>query len=242
MENQIDLGRLRKSEWIGGIIYWPIFLFGAPLLAALAVSAIWPTADAALWLSRTNFIYCLINAAALVLIFFRYLKAQLLRLQERGWRLFADLGIGYAAYYGLSIAAGYVISLLMQLFSTPYLNANQDAVEESLRVLPVLVILESLLLAPTAEELLTRGLIFGTLRRRSRILAYALSMLAFSLAHCVSNLPYQPFAVTLIDVVTYLPAGFVLAWVYERSGTIWTSVFLHAVINGVALLLQAAIR
>ena len=64
-------------------------------------------------------------------------------------------------------------------------------------------------------------------------------MLVFSLAHCAAVMFDQPVGVTVISVLSYLPAGYVLAWSYERSGSIWTPIFLHTAINAVTLLLQA---
>jgi membrane protease YdiL (CAAX protease family) len=37
-------------------------------------------------------------------------------------------------------------------------------------------------------------------------------------------------------MVQYLVPGIILAWVYERSGTLWTSIILHAVTNALAVL------
>lgn len=242
MEQPYDPGSLRRSELIGGIVYWPAFLLVIPQAAILAMQLFWPTTDYALALTRINFLFGLFNAAALVLLFRRYLKEQFSRLQLRGRLLFADVGLGYAVYFGLAWVAGNVISLLAGLFSVETFNANQEAVEAAVRTVPALAIIDACLLAPPAEELLTRGLIFCGLYRRSRFWAYALSMLAFSLAHCAASIPYQPVGVTVINFLTYLPAGFILARVYERSETIWTSIFLHGFINAMSLVLQAVMR
>ena len=57
----------------------------------------------------------------------------------------------------------------------------------------------------------------------------------FALAHV------WQFAVSGGDVtyfwlmVQYLVPGAVLAWVYERTGTLWTSIALHAVTNALSL-------
>ena len=243
MEQHADLGRLRRSELIGGIVYWPLFLFGVPLLAVLAVKYLWLPQSEAQAQARANFVYGLINAAALALLFRRYLQEQFLRLQARGWRLFADVGIGYLQYYFLAYLTSIVISLLTRFFGLGSVaNANQEAVEAAAHSVPVLAILDACLLAPLAEELLTRGLIFSGLCRRSRFWAYALSMAVFALAHCAASMFHQPVSVTLINFLTYLPAGFLLARVYERTGSIWTSILLHGVINAVSLAMLALLR
>ena len=61
-------------------------------------------------------------------------------------------------------------------------------------------------------------------------------MTAFAFAHVFAYLLDQSPLISLINFVSYLPAGFALAWVYERSESIWASIILHGIINGVALL------
>ena len=36
-------------------------------------------------------------------------------------------------------------------------------------------------------------------------------------------------------MLQYLVPGLVLAWTYERSGTLWSSVMLHAFVNAMAI-------
>jgi len=38
-----------------------------------------------------------------------------------------------------------------------------------------------------------------------------------------------------VVMVQYLVPGFVLAWVYDHSGTLWTSIGLHAAANALAV-------
>ena len=90
-------------------------------------------------------------------------------------------------------------------------------------------------LAPFVEETLFRGLVFGSLKDKSRAGAYLASCLLFALLHV------WQFAVTSRDLtyfllmVQYLVPGLVLAWAYEHSGTLWTSVALHAAANALSI-------
>ena len=91
------------------------------------------------------------------------------------------------------------------------------------------------LLAPFVEEVLFRGLVFGCLKEKSRIFAYILSCALFAFLHvwtaAVSNwdLGY------LILMLQYLVPGLVFAWAYEHSGTLWTSILLHMLVNALSL-------
>jgi membrane protease YdiL (CAAX protease family) len=42
--------------------------------------------------------------------------------------------------------------------------------------------------------------------------------------------------------VQYLPISIVLAWIYERSGTIWTSIFFHMGINAMSFYVLNALE
>ena len=100
---------------------------------------------------------------------------------------------------------------------------------------PRMTVLIVVLLAPFVEEVLFRGLVFGCLKEKSRIFAYILSCALFAFLHvwtaAVSNwdLGY------LILMLQYLVPGLVFAWAYEHSGTLWTSILLHMLVNALSL-------
>ena len=100
---------------------------------------------------------------------------------------------------------------------------------------PRMTALIVVLLAPFVEEVLFRGLVFGCLKEKSRIFAYILSCALFAFLHvwtaAVSNwdLGY------LILMLQYLVPGLVFAWAYEHSGTLWTSILLHMLVNALSL-------
>lgn len=77
-------------------------------------------------------------------------------------------------------------------------------------------------IAPFFEELIFRGFLYGTLRKRMRWLPAALTTaFLFSLAHGYG----------LLGFATILWSGLVLAWVYERSGSLVPAVAVHTLGN-----------
>jgi membrane protease YdiL (CAAX protease family) len=80
--------------------------------------------------------------------------------------------------------------------------------------------------APMAEEIFFRGFLFGALRRRGLVVATLVSGLAFGLAH-VASAPIG-FLVPLALL------GMILALIYERTGSLYPSMALHAVNNSIA--------
>lgn len=113
-------------------------------------------------------------------------------------------------------------------------NPNNRAVEELLRSGAGSLSAAILLLAPLGEELMFRGGLFGSLRRFGFPLAAGLSALLFGLAHVW---PYAFLAPGYLwYLLQYLPAGLALAWCYQRTGSIWSSILLHMLNNGLSLL------
>ncbi|MBQ6160772.1 MAG: CPBP family intramembrane metalloprotease [Oscillospiraceae bacterium] len=234
-----DVGALRKGELIGGLVWLALFFFGAHFVLRRVAPLLGIDLNQIGAFVSVNLIFDAVNAAVLCTLLFRFLKDQFRRLQDRGWALFPDLLLGWLVNYGLSLLVSLVISVLLVIFSVEsYQNLNQEAAELLISAAPLAAIASACILAPLAEELSFRGVLFCGLYPRSRILAYAVSMLAFSLLHVLSAIPYQPVSITLINLLVYLPAGYALSWIYERSGSIWSAVFLHAALNAISLLLQ----
>ena len=89
-------------------------------------------------------------------------------------------------------------------------------------------------LAPFVEEVLFRGLVFGNLRGKSRTVAYLVSCLLFALLHVWQFAVVNRDLAYFLLMVQYLVPGLVLAWVYDHSGTLWTSIGLHAAANALS--------
>ena len=88
---------------------------------------------------------------------------------------------------------------------------------------------------PIAEEIFFRGIVFTALRRHtSRVLAMLVSASVFSAAHT-----------NAVGFVPILLLGCVLAYVYERTGSLWSSIAVHIVHNsflvGLALTMKALV-
>jgi len=81
------------------------------------------------------------------------------------------------------------------------------------------------LLAPFAEEVMFRGLVFGWLRQRLRP----------SLAALVSALPFGLLHIQPQHILYAGAAGFFLALIYQRSGSLWSSIAAHMAINIIAV-------
>jgi membrane protease YdiL (CAAX protease family) len=83
-------------------------------------------------------------------------------------------------------------------------------------------LVEYVLLAPLFEEVLFRGLLFATLRRRLGAWpAAAISATLFAAAHGYG----------LLGFASVFWSGLLWAWIYEKSGSLWPSLTAHALNN-----------
>ena len=89
---------------------------------------------------------------------------------------------------------------------------------------------------PVVEETLFRGLIFGSLRKRSRLLAYLISALVFMI-YSVWQLLFTSAGLGQVAIIalSYLPELITLTWCYERTGCIWSPILLTALVNFVVI-------
>ena len=96
------------------------------------------------------------------------------------------------------------------------------------------VLLIVVVLAPFVEEVLFRGLVFGNLKLKSRPVAYVVSCALFAALQVWQFAVVRQDMTYFIVMLQYLVPGFMLAWVYDRSGTLWTAIGLHAAANALA--------
>ena len=50
----------------------------------------------------------------------------------------------------------------------------------------------------------------------------------------VPDFALYPAGKVLLSCIPYLPASVALAWTYEKAGTIWASISLHAIVNALS--------
>ena len=144
-------------------------------------------------------------------------------------RVLSSLGLGLIAFYGFNELS----ARLLRLLPLRLANLNDATISTRLGASPGSTILIVVFLAPVVEETLFRGYAFGVLRERSRTAAYVFSCLLWALAH-VWQYAAGDWSYLLLTL-QYVAPGLVLAWTYERAGSLWGSVLLHGVVNALAV-------
>ncbi len=219
--------QMTESERRRGWVFLALYLLVFPYLNGWAQR---------LWLgggeppvAETNLVYYTLLFALALLVFWTFLR--------HGFDLLADwlpenlfaFFTGFAGWAGLLFLA----RLIPLPVESPQALQYQQEYLLSGRATVMLVVV----LIPLTEEILFRGLVFGSLRHYSRPLAYAVSVLLFALASVwryALDLGDPRYLLTALEV---LPAGLALAWCYDNGGSIWSAVALRMAINGVTLFL-----
>jgi membrane protease YdiL (CAAX protease family) len=100
-----------------------------------------------------------------------------------------------------------------------------------------LMLLNTVILVPITEEVFYRGVIFGSLDKTNRLLAYVVSVLVFSAIHVVGYIGSDTSAFwVVISLLQYIPASICLAWTYAQTDSIFTPTLIHMAINLLAML------
>jgi membrane protease YdiL (CAAX protease family) len=144
-------------------------------------------------------------------------------LQRLGVRRFRPSALKWMA----AAAGAYLLFAL--LYSSLIVEPEQKDIAEGFGTIPVQVLL-IVVAAPISEEVCFRGMLFGGLRERlPRIGAALLSGAIFGALHAVTGVSAVPPLIMF---------GFVLALLYEKTGSIVPGILLHMLNNSVALLAQ----
>lgn len=217
--------QMTDSERRRGWVFFALYLFFFPYLNGWAQRLLLHEGETLA--AEFGVIYYALLFVLTLLVFWSFLR--------HGFSLLLDWlpENCFALVTGLAgaLALGFLINLIPLPVEDP---VRMQYVQEYL-LSPAATMVLVVILIPLVEEALFRGLLFGSLRRYSRPLAYAVTVIIFALASV------WRYALDLGDVrylllaVRYIPPALALCWCYDNGGSIWSAVALHMVLSGVAL-------
>lgn len=178
---------------------------------------------------QLNFLTYAVGAVYMLIVGFRFLRRDFDVLWEHPGRVFLQVIGCYAAMLLMNMALSGLLSLFVDAAENPNNEAVMDMVGSEYGKMSATAIF----LAPIVEEMIFRAGLFGTLRRRSRLLAYLLSMAAFSIYHVWGYAMSDP--TSWFYLLQYLPASYLLCRCYEYCDSIWGSMFFHMLTNYVSI-------
>lgn len=232
----IEKKRLRRAgNSIGGGL---LMLYGLPLLMAtvLGFAPLWGKwgYNFALFLDTPHgmWIYQIVASAIVMIVpfwlstvFYRQKLGEVVMVsapeKKSGWGALLCIGLG-----------GCVICNVMASFVESLINYEDTSIQEAVTGFPTdplgvfLVILAVSITPALVEEFAFRGVCLGLLRNVSDGFALFVSSLFFGLMH--GNFSQAPASVIM---------GLFFGFVALKSGSIWPSVILHFLNNGISVLL-----
>ena len=225
MARQPSLGRgLSRAATIAGWWYLPFYLFLLSYLIQLVAALLGLHPD----MLTVNLIYFAVNLVVVLIIFRDFLRQ---RFFGHGfWSFVQAMILGFVLYYAATAGVQWVLGKL----ADSYTIYNNETVGDLVLENRYAMMFVTIILAPVIEESLIRGLVFESLHRTSRWLAYAVSCFIFVFMHNWQYFAIYPAGSVLISCIPYIPAAIALGWVYEKAGTIWAPITLHAIINAMS--------
>ena len=222
---------MRRSEMVFGWLFLIIYVFLLPRAVAYFSVRILPGLGISLNGALINFLFYALSFVILIIGLFRFLRSGFHRLLDNLWPSLKAIGLGFILYYLLM----FLVNALCMATLGDAMNPNEESVREAAELDSRVMLAVAVLLGPVVEELLFRGVVFGSIRRISRAAAYIVSCLLFSLYHIWQYFSDVSPWMFLIYLVQYLPGGICLGRTYEKSGSIWASIALHALINYISM-------
>lgn len=181
--------------------------------------------------SVRNIVYYCALFCLTLLVFHGYLQRMTRSFFDNIGGTLNAVGLGLVAFYGVNELSW----RLLRMVPGEWENLNDRSILDRLAAAPYGTILIVVVLSPVIEETIFRGYIFGNLRTYHRGAAYAVSCVLFALLHVWPHVTGSPDWRSLLLLAQYMLPGAVMAWTFERSGSLWGSVLLHGFVNGLSV-------
>lgn len=230
--------RVRWSPVIA-ILYTSFLYFGSQFFAGLVLAAL------VVLTGRTieseiagQFYFVVLSDAVMVLLLWWFLRAQ-----DSGWNQIGlgrrpipkDIGyalVAYVAYFGLLVAVLTVIGPLTGID----LEQKQELGFESLysQTEKLMGFIALVVLAPIVEEVVFRGFLFTSLRKK---MTFFWATLVTSLLFASPHLLATSEGLLWVAGVDTLVLSFALCYLREKTGALWAPIIVHAIKNGIAYMI-----
>lgn len=216
-----------KKETIIGWIYLPIHIFVLPLL----LTFLQPYLPEGFTDAQANAVYYITSLVVVLVVFWKMLRREFDHFLDRIFRCISGFLLGNALWYALA----FLMTAMLMGFGLELSSPNDEMIDDMASKAYNITAAISIFMAPVLEEVLFRGVVFQSLRKKSRALAYIVSIALFSIYHVWQFAFVYQDPKYLFLAVQYIPITFAITWSYEYSGSLWTAIFFHMSNNFLAL-------
>jgi uncharacterized protein len=165
-------------------------------------------------------------------IYFIALRPKRLSWKEVGVKAYSLKDWKLIGLYSAVLLAGAVIIVVLTSFiGNSWQNSKTEAMQQNVTFFTVLIaFISAAVISPIYEEIFYRGFLYRWLRTRVGLTgALLLSSFIFTVIHIPT---YNVMPVNFFS-------GILFALAYERTGSIWPSVLIHGLTNGIMVLLTS---
>lgn len=214
--------------FVRGLIIAAFFLVSLPLLEVIVVN-----------LAGTGYVIDTLEGAAIIL------PVHIFSLVMVGFVVQKWGGIHFKSLFRRlptlkeGIKWGMVGALLGSTMFFKALNSGCRFDNLETNIMAVVLLVSGSLITPLVEEIEWRAVFYAALRKKGRVIAYAVSSLVFTLAHAPSYgdlLLHGSMGLSGGQIAGLLLAGLVFAHIYETTGKLLVCVLCHAMINGMEVI------
>lgn len=225
VKNPVEFtSRLTKKETAAVLAWLPVHLWLLPLLLQQMINR------GAMDDVAANVICYTLGVLYMLGLLFPFLRRDFDPLCDRPVYCLLEILKNYVLTYLGNMAVGALMMLVLSQGGENPNNAGlMDMADRGWNQMSTMAVF----MAPIVEECMFRAGIFGTLRRYSRWGAYLVATLAFSLYHVWSYALVDP--IYWLYFIQYVPVSLLLCRVYERTNSIWGSIFFHMLVNYIAM-------
>ncbi len=221
------------------IVYYVSQIVSGTLISVYPLLNHWSHTQASDWIENSifaQFVYILAAEALAIGAIYLFLRRYKIGFAGIGLRRprWVDLLYGLAAiplYFLL-----YLFSVVMVTHFVPSLNVNQQqqlgfsSVHGSAQL--ILTFISLVILPPLTEEIMIRGFLYSSLKKGMRtIAAVIVTSAVFAAAHLPEGGASGPLYIAALDTFVL---SLVLIYLREKTGSLWASITLHAIKNGIA--------
>lgn len=231
------------NPWLGVVfvivLYYVAEIFGGLVLAIYPGLQHWSHERAMDWLTNSTiaqFLYLLLASGGILVGIRQFLKRygctfKTIGLKRPRWSDALYGLIAVPAYYLL-----YLVTVGVVTHFIPGLNVDQQqqiGFNDVQGALPLLLAFVSLvIMPPLTEEIMVRGFLYSSLKKGMKIIPAALlTSLIFAAAHLPEGGAAGPLYIAALDTFVL---SLVLIYLREKTGSLWASITLHAIKNGIA--------
>ncbi len=219
--------QLTVEEQRVGWVFFALYLAVLPFLVGLVTRFLDEHLELGFTAAQSSAIYYAAVLLLLVAIFWDFLKNAFRILQDNTQRNLLALVVG--------VAGGLLFTVLFSLVPLPVGNPVIIDYKEQFLMAPRSTAAVVMFLRPLVEEILYRGLLFGSLRKKNRAVAYAVSIGVSALGAAWQFMLPDGGPLYLLLALQYIPLAAAATWCYDIGGSVLTPMAVRVILSGLFL-------